>query len=62
MGTAELSGAPPLYTLREVARHLGVSRSTLQRMTQAGLIPHMRVGRQLRFDILAVRAALAPHT
>jgi excisionase family DNA binding protein len=60
--TAELAGAPPLYTLREIARNLGVSKSTLWRMVQAGRIPYFKVGKQLRFDILAVRAALAPHT
>lgn len=57
----QLGDSPPLYTLREIARNLGVSKATLWRMTQAGKIPFMRVGKQLRFDILAVKAALAPH-
>jgi excisionase family DNA binding protein len=52
---------PPLYTLREVARNLNVSRSTLWRMVKAGLVPHSRVGKQIRFDILAVRAMLDRH-
>ena len=47
--------------MREVARHLGVSKSTLWRLTQAGQIPYVRVGKQLRYDMLAVRAALDRH-
>ena len=56
-----LAGLPPLYTLREVARNLNVSRSTIWRMTKAGAVPYMRVGKQIRFDLLAVRAAIDRH-
>lgn len=49
---------PVLYTLREVAQNLSVSRSTIRRLVAAGQIPVIRVGGQLRFDILAVRAAV----
>lgn len=58
---ADLAGLPPLYTLKDVARHLSVSRSTLRRMVNAGSVPVVRVGGQLRFDILAVRAAIDRH-
>jgi excisionase family DNA binding protein len=49
---------PTLYSLREVARYLNVSRSTVRRLVETAQIPSMRVGGQLRFDILAVRAAI----
>lgn len=49
---------PTLYSLRDVAKFLNVSRSTVRRLVDTGQIPSMRVGGQLRFDILAVRAAI----
>lgn len=52
----------PLYTVRQLAQHLQVNRQTIRRMVQLGQIPYVRVGRQIRFDILAVRGRLAKAT
>ena len=52
------SDLPTLYTVRQIAHHLNVSRSTIRRMVQLGQIPSTRVGGQLRFDVLAVRSRL----
>ncbi|MBM4380814.1 MAG: helix-turn-helix domain-containing protein [Deltaproteobacteria bacterium] len=42
----------------DVARALGVHPTTVSRNARAGLIPSVRVGRALRFDLDAVRKAL----
>jgi excisionase family DNA binding protein len=34
----------PLLTIREVAEHLRVSRSTVRRRIYAGQLPHVRLG------------------
>lgn len=47
-----------LMTIRELSSYLNVSRSTIRRLHRSGQIPAMRVGKQLRFDAIAVRAAL----
>jgi len=52
---------PVLFSLREIASHLGVSRATIRRLVTAGGIPFFRVGSQLRFDPVAVRARLEQH-
>ena len=38
-----------LFTVREVARYLGVSEKTIRRMVAAGWIPCVRIGRAIRF-------------
>ncbi len=38
------------YTMSEAAIVLGVSRSTLHRQIQAGQIPHIRIGRNIRIS------------
>lgn len=48
----------PLYTVRQLASHLQVNRQTIRRMVSMGQIPFVRVGRQIRFDLLAVRSRL----
>lgn len=52
------SPGPPLYTARQVATHLNVSRTTVRRLTLNGVLPHVRIGGQIRYDILVVRAAI----
>jgi excisionase family DNA binding protein len=47
-----------LQTAEEMAPELKVSARMLQRLAQRGEIPHYRIGRLLRFDREAVRAAL----
>ena len=39
-----------LLTTKEVAARLGVSRGTIIRWVSERIIPHIRLGRTLRFD------------
>ena len=50
----------PLWTLEEVAAYLRVSRATVRRWTNAGLLPCFRLGgnRERRFSQQAVLAFL----
>lgn len=48
------AGEQPMQTALEVASRLRISRSTLYRMAEAGLIPARRVGGQWRFDAARV--------
>lgn len=47
-----------LVRIDEIAKRLGVSVRTVRRLTAAGRIPAVRVGRQLRYDLDAVLRAL----
>jgi excisionase family DNA binding protein len=40
-----------LLTPREIADHLGVQLSTIYQWTHQGFIPHVKMGRLLRFKI-----------
>jgi nitrogen PTS system EIIA component len=42
--------ARPLWSAAEVAARLSVSRATVYRLAEAGLLPGVRVGNQWRFD------------
>ncbi len=56
--SASMAGA--LLTAQELARHLGVSVSQVQRLSAQGKIPRYELGhRTIRFDLAEVRAALA---
>ncbi len=48
----------PLMRATTVAKRYGVSERTVYRLAAAGKIPSYRVGRQLRFDLAEVGAAL----
>jgi excisionase family DNA binding protein len=57
--------ATSLLSVKQIANHLNVSRSTIHRMVKSGQIPYKRMGGKrghLRFDVLAVRAALDRHS
>jgi excisionase family DNA binding protein len=50
-----------LWTWREVARALKVSRSWIYAKVESGHLPSLRIGGMLRFDPVAIRRfALAP--
>ena len=50
-----------LWTWREVARALKVSRSWIYAKAESGHLPSLRIGGMLRFDPAAIRSfALAP--
>ena len=40
----------PLLSVREAARLLNVTESTVYRLTKVGSLPHLRVGRSIRFS------------
>lgn len=45
-------------TVTDLAKELQVSTSKLLRLTRAGQLPHLRVGRLIRYELDAVKAAL----
>ena len=47
----------PLVSVKELAAELGVSAKTIRRAVWRGAIPFFRIGKALRFDVEAVRAA-----
>ena len=47
-----------LVPIDEIAKLLCVSTRTVRRLTVAGKIPAVRVGRQLRYDVAEVLRAL----
>lgn len=59
--SATSSAADPstmLVSVKELSRHLSVSRGTIHRLVRIGQIPYTQVGRQKRFDLVAVRSVL----
>ena len=52
-----VSGAAPaaLWTVEEVAEFLSLSRRWVYRAVAEGAIPHVRLGRSVRFDPSAIR-------
>lgn len=50
----------PLVNLVGLATRLSLPREWLREQALAGLIPCLRVGNQLRFNVAAVREALGP--
>jgi excisionase family DNA binding protein len=47
-----------LLSAQELAKYLGIKEITIYKHVQAGLIPVIRVGKLLRFDLEQVRKAL----
>lgn len=52
------SPSEPLVAVEAVAAHLGVRRSWVYAATAAGLLPHFRAGRYLRYRLSEVEDAL----
>ena len=46
----------PLWDARELAQRLGIHRTRLYLLVRTGRIPHLRIGRGVRFDPAAIRA------
>lgn len=46
----------PLWDARQLALRLGVHRNRLYLLVRTGRIPHLRIGRAVRFDPDAIRA------
>lgn len=49
----------PLITLDGLANYLSVSRKTAMRLVRSGQVPSIMIGDTYRFDVLAVRRAMA---
>ena len=47
-----------LMSAKQISDYLGIGRSTLRRYVKNGIIPSIKMGGFVRFDVLAVRAAL----
>jgi excisionase family DNA binding protein len=58
-GVTAPATSPPLIDKRGVAHALGVSPATIDRLCRSGRMPFVVVGEVRRFDLVAVRAALA---
>lgn len=41
---------PPLVDASAVAKRLGVSRFRIYELARTGALPHVRIGRSMRFD------------
>lgn len=52
----EDSKLPRLITANEVARQTGIPEWRVYERVRAGDLPHVRIGRAVRFDPAAVRA------
>lgn len=48
-----------LLDKEDLARRLGIGTSTIDRQVRKGVIPTVRIGKRVKFDIDAVRTALA---
>ncbi len=48
----------PELTVTDLAKELQVSTSKLLRLTRAGRLPHLRIGRLIRYELEAVKQAL----
>lgn len=57
---AALSDGPhlDLVSAKELAKMVRVGEQTIRRSAARGEIPYVRLGNQLRFDVLAVKAAI----
>lgn len=52
----------PLLTVRDAAAMLCVSERHLHRLTKDGTIPHLRLGKLVRFDAAALTQWIASQT
>jgi excisionase family DNA binding protein len=58
MHTRSLLYEVSLLTVKELANELNVSVKTVRRLTNSGRIPYLAIGRENRYDLLAVKSAL----
>jgi len=56
--TADDLGMPRLVNARQLAKPLGICKSTVYRLVRDGKIPAIRLGGVLRFDVARVAEAL----
>ena len=54
MRSYETTVLEPLWDARQLAQRLGIHRTRLYYLVRTGRIPHLRVGRVVRFDPAAI--------
>ena len=54
MKTAALSSSPRLLDIHEAAQYTGVSVTTLYKWVSQRKIPHIKIGRLVKFDPVAL--------
>ncbi len=52
----------PLWNVNDLARFFRTSPDAIYKMVERGLVPHIRLGRTLRFDPDAIRRWLDEHS
>ena len=62
MDNAETKGIEELVGIETVAKWLGVSRSVIARLANAGVLENIRVGSRIMFAPSAVREYIGNHT
>lgn len=52
---------PKMYrnTVQDVAEAYNLSKNTVRRLTAEGVLPHVRIGRQVRYNLADVERQLA---
>ena len=51
-----------LLNVREAAEYLGLQRDTIYRKARLRELPYVKVGRALRFDVVALQRYIVEHT
>jgi excisionase family DNA binding protein len=54
-----IAEAPAYFNRGQIAKHLGLSKSTISAMVAGRRIPHLRIGGRVLFDPVAVTAHFA---
>ncbi len=54
--TIDSSTLPRLLTAKDVSTQTGIPQESVYRFAKAGLIPHVRIGRAVRFSPKAIEA------
>jgi len=51
----------PLWTVKEAAVQLGTTVHSIYKLTERRQIPHLRIGKRIRFDPVVIAAWLKEH-
>lgn len=54
--------SPPLLRAEEVAGRLAMSKAAVYRLAERGELPHVRIGRVVRFDVEALEGWIRAHS
>ena len=56
VSSSPVSTSIKLWDAHELAQRLGIHRTRLYALVRTGRIPHLRIGRAIRFDPASIRA------